>query len=80
VQTSPAQVHGAKVVNYFELSKKKCFLGCFFWCGVYGVECKGRDLLGGVPPSTKQGGQEMPQYDWELINKETIIPECHSGE
>ncbi len=25
VQTSPAQVHGAKVVNYFELSKKKRF-------------------------------------------------------
>ena len=53
VQTSPAQVHGAKVVNYFELSKKKCFWGCFFWCRVYGVECKGGDLLGGVPPSTK---------------------------
>ena len=43
----------AKVVNYFELSKKKCFWGCFFWCRVYGVECKGGDLLGGVPPSTK---------------------------
>ena len=25
VQTSPAQVHAAKVVNYFELSKKKRF-------------------------------------------------------
>ena len=53
VQTSPTLVHGAKVVNYFELSKKKCFWGCFFWCRVYGVECKGGDLLGGVPPSTK---------------------------
>ena len=26
-------------------------LGVFFL--VYGVECKGRDLLGGLPPSTK---------------------------
>ena len=30
VQTSPAQVHAAKVVNYFELSKKNRFLGRFF--------------------------------------------------
>ena len=55
-----AQVHGAKVVNYFELSKKKCFWGCFFWCRVYGVECKGGDLLGGVPPSTKQTSGKCP--------------------
>ena len=26
VQTSPAQVHGAKVIHFFELSKKKCIL------------------------------------------------------
>ena len=29
VQTSPAQVHGAKVILFFELSKKNCFLGQF---------------------------------------------------
>ena len=46
-------ISDAKVVNYFELSKKKCFWGCFFWCRVYGVECKGGDLLDGLPPSTK---------------------------
>ena len=51
--TPGVELSGAKVVNYFELSKKKCFWGCFFWCRMYGVECKGGDLLGGVPPSTK---------------------------
>ena len=29
VQTSPAQVHGAKVIHFFELSKKNALLGAF---------------------------------------------------
>ena len=31
VRHPSAQVHGAKVVNYFELSKKNCFLGQFWF-------------------------------------------------
>ena len=39
VQTSPAQVHGAKVVNSFELSKKKRFYGDFLFRGlVYSIK------------------------------------------
>ena len=30
VQTSPAQVHGAKIQIYFGLSKKNALLGAFF--------------------------------------------------
>ena len=37
VQTSPAQVHGAKVVKYFELSKKNRFWAIF--CLVDGALC-----------------------------------------
>ena len=53
MQTSPAQVHGAKVLQNLRMCKKNCILVRFFWCGVYGVECKGRNLLGEKSPSTK---------------------------
>ncbi len=72
VQTSPTLVHGAKVVNYFELSKKKCFWGCFFWCRVYGVECEGGDLLGGVPPSTKPA-VEIKHVHSVLIRAQLLV-------
>ena len=60
VQTSPAQVHGAKVQQNLRMCKKNRILVRFFWCGVYGVECKGRNLLGGKSPSTKQTGGKYP--------------------
>ena len=63
VQTSPAQVHGAKVLQNLRMCKKNHILVRFFWCGVYGVECKGRNLLGRKSPSTKQTGGKCPN-DW----------------
>ena len=60
VQTSPAQVHGAKVLQNLRMCKKNRILVQFFWCGVYGVECKGRNLLGGKSPSTKQTSGKCP--------------------
>ena len=33
---------GAKVVNYFGLSKKNCFLESFLWGIVYSVRCRGK--------------------------------------
>ena len=60
VQTSPAQVHGAKVLQNLRMCKKNRILVRFFWCGVYGVECKGRNLLGGKSPSTKQTSGKCP--------------------
>jgi hypothetical protein len=60
VQTSPAQVHGAKVLQNLRMCKKNRILVRFFWYRVYGVECKGRNLLGGKSPSTKQTGGKCP--------------------
>ena len=60
VQTSPAQVHGAKILQNLRMCKKNRILVRFFWYRVYGVECKGRNLLGGKSPSTKQTGGKCP--------------------
>ena len=52
--------HGAKVLQNLRMCKKNRILVRFFWCGVYGVECKGRNLLGGKSPSTKQTSGKCP--------------------
>ena len=50
----PSAGSRCKGSELFWIEQEKLPLGVFFfWCRVYGVECKGGDLLGGVPPSTK---------------------------
>ena len=40
VQTSPAQVHGAKVLQNLRMCKKNRILVRFFWCRVSGVKAR----------------------------------------